>query len=298
MIEFKKTSERERGFLHTSCTIGDKKYVCKVDLFSRQWCNLIFEGRNQDYGAYRIRSEAGKRYCIALVLFFMVLLTGVLMPLTLGWLFRYRMMQTLNEVRVELQKLEPAKVVEGHEIKHVAVAARPRPRLESIKGALPTAPEIVEVTKEDIRIGFDGPEQTASDDELWAELAELDTFQRDDALETLPEGLQLQTTDVVEELPQFPGGPAELMKWLDRHIVYPKSCLNAGIGGVLHLSFYVDSDGSVRGPWVAKPLHPILDRIAMNAMRHMPKWQPGKSNGVPVMVCVTVPIHFHPQQKT
>ena len=60
------------------------------------------------------------------------------------------------------------------------------------------------------------------------------------------------------------------------------------------LNFYVDTDGSVRGQNIVKSVHHKFDHVVLNAVRRMPKWKPGKVNGVPVLVSVTIPVHFHP----
>lgn len=265
----------------------------KVNLFSREWCDLIFENKNRRYGAYRIRSETGKRYARALIITFLLLAFLIGTPVGLGLFVRHRMALAFDQLKAEVQQLTPLKAKEGFEVKTVA-QGRPRPRLASKEKATPTPPEIVEVTKEDIRFGVEAEEDELINEEFYTNYLRADSIAQLSDTTGLPvEGIHLRPVDVVEELPQFPGGPSAFMKWLDAHIVYPKQCINAHLEGELQVSFFVDTNGSIQEVTITKPLHPLLDRIVQNALRSMPRWKPGMSKGQPVLVYVTVPVHFH-----
>ena len=264
----------------------------KVNLFSQKWCDLVFSGRNKDYGAYRIRSETGRRYFVALIVLFLLLLVFLGIPIFFGLWVNYRTVSTLNEVKVEVRQLKPLQATQGYEVKFVASELK-RPNLQQKKSAVQTKPEIVEETDKEFELGVDTLVtenlSEASGSEVPPPDSAVGSGEEPMAAETLP----IIPIEQVDELPQFPGGNAELMKWLDQHIPYPKVCQNAGISGELHLSFMIDSDGTVINPQITKTLHPVLERIVLNAMRSMPKWSPGKVNGIPVLVCVTVPVYFH-----
>lgn len=97
---------------------------------------------------------------------------------------------------------------------------------------------------------------------------------------------------VVEELPQFPGGPVELMKWLTRNLVYPPQAKSRKIEGEVMVSFIIAKDGTVVSPKVAQSAHPLLDAEAMRVVRMMPKWKPGTEKGKPAKAMVAIPIVF------
>lgn len=265
----------------------------KVNLFSREWCDLIFEQKNRRYGAYRIRSETGKRYFYALLLTLLLLVFFIGTPIGFGLLVRYHTASAFDQLKAEVQQLAPLRAKEGFEVKMVA-QGRPRPRMASHKDASPTKPEIVDVAKEEIRFGVDADDDELLNEEFLSHYLPTDTAALTADTTGLPiEGVHLRPVDVVEELPQFPGGPAAFMKWLDERIVYPKQCINAQLSGEVHVSFYVDSDGSIKDPAITQPLHELLDRVVLNAFRAVPRWTPGKTKGQPVVVYVTVPVKFH-----
>ena len=98
--------------------------------------------------------------------------------------------------------------------------------------------------------------------------------------------------DVVEQMPQFPGGMPAMMKWLTDNMKYPKEAQDAKQQGRVIASFTVEKDGSITDVRVVKSLAPALDEEAIRVVKAMPKWNPGMQNGEPVRVKYTVPISF------
>ena len=110
-------------------------------------------------------------------------------------------------------------------------------------------------------------------------------------VETLP----VQGNDVlsvVEQMPEFPGGQTELLRWISEHIHYPIYAEKNGIQGRVICTFVVERDGSVTDIQVARSIDPSLDAEAVRVLSQMPNWNPGKQNGSPVRVKYTVPITF------
>jgi TonB family protein len=97
---------------------------------------------------------------------------------------------------------------------------------------------------------------------------------------------------VVEERPQFPGGDAELMKFLQQNVKYPKEAQEQGKQGRVIVQFVVEKDGSITDAKVLKPVDPLLDAEALRIVNMMPKWTPGKQRGKAVRVYFTIPVTF------
>ena len=97
---------------------------------------------------------------------------------------------------------------------------------------------------------------------------------------------------IVEDLPQFPGGAVEFMKWLTRNLQYPAIARSRKTQGKVVAVFYVEKDGSVSGIKVTQSLSPECDREALRVLRKMPKWQPGIQNDQPCRTKVSIPIVF------
>ncbi|MBO4720621.1 MAG: TonB family protein, partial [Prevotella sp.] len=98
--------------------------------------------------------------------------------------------------------------------------------------------------------------------------------------------------DVVEEMPQFPGGAPKLMEYLSQNIRYPKEAMEADKQGRVIVTFVVDKDGSIRDARVVKSVDPLLDAEGLRVISSMPNWTPGKQSGKAVNVKYTVPITF------
>ena len=104
-----------------------------------------------------------------------------------------------------------------------------------------------------------------------------------------------QIFQVVEEDATFPGGTAELMKYLQKNIKYPSICQEQGIQGRVIVQFVVEKDGSITDVQVIKAINPYLDKEAVRVVSTMPKWSPGKQAGKPVRVFFTLPVVFRLQ---
>ena len=101
--------------------------------------------------------------------------------------------------------------------------------------------------------------------------------------------------DVVEQMPEFPGGPKALMDYLMENVKYPKTAFDADIQGRVIAQFVVDKEGSVRDAHVVKSVDPALDAEALRVINNMPKWRPGRQNGKVVNVKYTIPVNFNLQ---
>ena len=107
------------------------------------------------------------------------------------------------------------------------------------------------------------------------------------------EPVQGDVFDVVEEMPQYPGGPQALFKFLGENVHYPEEAEKAGIQGRVIATFVVEKDGSISQPTVVKSVDPLLDAEAIRVISAMPNWKPGRQNGKVVRVKYTVPLSFN-----
>jgi tonB family C-terminal domain len=101
--------------------------------------------------------------------------------------------------------------------------------------------------------------------------------------------------EIVEENPEFPGGPEALLKYLSKNIVYPESAIDNGIQGRVTVRFVVERDGSVSGVEIQKGVDQALDKEAMRVVKGMPKWKPGRQQGRTVRTRFSVPVVFRLQ---
>ena len=100
---------------------------------------------------------------------------------------------------------------------------------------------------------------------------------------------------VCEEMPEFPGGMQECMKWLGKNIKYPTTAKEKGIQGRVIMQFVVERDGSITEPKVVRGVDPDLDKEALRVISMMPNWKPGKHQGEAVRVKYTLPVMYRLQ---
>jgi len=104
---------------------------------------------------------------------------------------------------------------------------------------------------------------------------------------------QQQIFVVVEDMPHFPGGEAALMKYLASHIKYPELAKESGIQGTVFINFVVEPpDGHIDHVKVLRGIGGGCDEEAVNVVKNMPKWVPGKQRGKPVRVSFNLPVKF------
>jgi len=101
--------------------------------------------------------------------------------------------------------------------------------------------------------------------------------------------------EVVENMPDFPGGQAALMQYLAKNIKYPTIAQENGTQGRVIVQFVVNRDGSIVDAKVVRSVDPYLDKEALRVINTMPKWKPGMQRGKPVRVKFTVPVMFRLQ---
>lgn len=98
--------------------------------------------------------------------------------------------------------------------------------------------------------------------------------------------------DVVEVMPQYPGGQIAMLKYFMENMKYPEQAMKKGIQGRVAVRFIVEKDGSISNVSPIHPVHPLLDKEAIRVVKSMPKWSPGKQHGKPVRVQLIVPVMF------
>ena len=110
--------------------------------------------------------------------------------------------------------------------------------------------------------------------------------------QSVQEKPQEKVYEVIEDMPNFPGGQGELMKFLRNNVKYPAEAQKKKIEGRVIVTFVVNKKGRIIDPTVERSAHPLLDAEALRVIKRMPKWKPGRVNGEPVNVKYRLPITF------
>ena len=283
-----------------------------VDLSSKEWTDIIFDGKNKEFGAYQLRRNSDKRHnraVLATLIGLIVILVGAYF---LGMYNDFRAKQHEAELQAQLEQQLAQMAEEVHE------EEAPEEEIQAVE-----APEQEQALPEEILNTIKDTEiQVAADNEVTEDITSKDdvaestaaagatTFdQGTDNLEVVrthkdeiiveekkPEPKKEEIFAAVEQMPQFPGGEAELMKYVTNHIKYPTMAAENNIQGRVVVKFVVKKDGSVGEVQVLRGKDPDLDKEAVRVVRTLPKFIPGKMNGQAVSVWFTLPINFKLQQ--
>lgn len=277
--------------------------MAKIDLISRDWTEMVFEGRNKEYGAYRLRKNAGKRNLYSLITIFIAAL-AIWGGISLVKFVESRTKSVAQTSVAELSALnQPKKKAEVKQQKKIKLE-QPEKVVERVKSSVKfTAP----VIKKDDEVKPE--DELKTQDELMSTktaIGALDVKGNDDAsgevlklkeavAQPEPKPEVEKVFDVVEQMPSFPGGPSALMEWLSNNVKYPVVAQENGVQGRVVVSFVVERDGSITDVKVVRGVDPSLDREASRVVRAMPRWIPGKQNGSAVRVKYNVPVAFRLQ---
>lgn len=283
--------------------------MANIDLTTNGWVDLIFEGRNHEYGAYKLRKGTPKRnvYSIIVIAILAALLVGIYVAKSAY--DKYQAAHAKNEAVTEISALNQPKQKKAEVKRKEIVEPEKKEVVKEVKSSIKfTAPVIkkdnevkpeeemktqAELMQTNTAIGALDVKGNSDNGEI------LKVTQRvaDEPVKPAEEKPEVENKvfEVVEQMPSFPGGPSALMKYLSENIKYPVVAQENGVQGRVVVSFVVERDGSITDVKVARSVDPSLDREAMRVVRSMPHWIPGKQNGSAVRVKYNVPVSFRLQ---
>ncbi len=279
----------------------------EVDLSSREWCDLVFEGKNKDFGAYVIRTDSTKRHNKA-VLWTII---GAIIFGLLAWGF-VKTQEYLEERRLAEQGEQEEVLIDMSQ-----EAEEPEPEQERLEQPKPEVlPEEVLKSVKVTELQIVEDDKVKKEDEIKTqdELKETETAfgQKDNEKGTedrnvtrtlkeevvvekpieKPKEVKEEVFRSVEQMPQFPGGEAALMKYLQSHINYPPMAAENNVQGRVVVQFVVDKTGKVGEVKVVRSVDKDLDKEAVRVCKSLPKFTPGRQNGQAVSVWYTLPVTF------
>ncbi|MBX2971573.1 MAG: energy transducer TonB [Flavobacteriales bacterium] len=242
---------------------------------------MVFADRNQDYGAFVLRRDYTKRLLIAVVGSVLVFGLAVGLPKIIASLSGDgEVVEAKKIVDVNLDIFEQEKKEEPP----------PPPPVE------PPPPVKIESVQFTQLVAKDEPveEPPPTQETLQETTAGTTTQEGEKGDEPPPPPVEEepQIFTIVEEMPSFPGGEAALFKFLEKTMKYPPMAIDAGIKGVVYVTFVVDEKGKVREPKVLRGIGGGCDEEAIRVVKSMPDWEPGKQRGKPVRVQYNMPIRF------
>jgi protein TonB len=268
----------------------------KINLFSEQWCDIVFEGRPKDYGAYMLRKLSSKRHKIAIIttmLFFLAVFTLPGLVKSIIPDNRLVNVDITNLANIDLEKNKPK------DPDQPIIEPEPPQKIKStIKFTPPVIKEDTEVKDDEIM----KTQEDLTDSKLSVSVADVQGNSEDADASDLAD-LQQKQNEVVEEedtepktyveqMPEFPGGEEARIKFLSKHINYPLIAKENGIQGKVYVTFVVSKTGQISGVKVVRGIGGGCDEEAVRVIQMMPPWIPGRQNGKPVPVQFSLPLKF------
>lgn len=259
------------------------------DLFSEEWCDLVFDQRYREYGGYELRTNSSKRHFRALLIAGMVFVLVVVAPFLVKQILpkkaeRDTKVRILTNIRLDVPK-------EDEILKEVPLP--PEPLRNTIKFNLP---EI----KPDEQVAEEPPPSQKELAEMKAAIGNT-AFDKgtDDIAAPLANSENAKIagdSDVplthVDQMPQFPGGEREMLRFIKNNLRYPLAAQENNIQGTVILNFVVNREGRIINIKVVKGIGFGCDEESIKVLEKMPLWSPGKQRGQTVLVSFTMPIRF------
>ncbi|MBK5720583.1 TonB family protein [Dysgonomonas sp. Marseille-P4677] len=273
-----------------------------TNLNSAEWCDIIFEGKNKSYGAFELRQSSSKRHIVA---FGVVVLFAAVVS---------AMPAIISTINAATSKGHTAGIDETY-VTSVIEVDNKLPEPEIAKPEIPEPPKFVKMTKfvpPTIVKNEDAPDETemVNMSDVTEGKEAIGAFDVKDG-STDKDAIRKEfETDVIGDgkggaapkepeifvsaqfMPQYPGGEKEMYKYIYDQIKYPIVDQEMGIQGKVTVRFVVSKTGEITDIQLLKGISPTCDKEAIRVLKSMPRWIPGKNNGIAVPVYFTMPIVF------
>ena len=280
-----------------------------VDLTSQEWRDLVFADKNKDFGAYELRRQSDKRHNMAVLFTAVGLIVVFILILAYSKYSDFRAEQEQLALQEQREKMAAAELLQQEEDEP---EPEPEPEDTKMEMEIPEIPEEVLATVQVTQIAIVDADKVQNEVMDMEEQKEdntargvvnqegsddVDKFKavQEQVVVKEPEPEKPKEEEIfvaVEQPAEFPGGQAALMKWLSQNIRYPEAAQQNDIQGRVVVKFVVEKDGSVKNAEIVRGVDKDLDREALRVVNKMPKWQPGKNNGVAVRSYFNLPVTF------
>jgi len=283
-----------------------------VDLTSKEWRDMVFADKNKEFGAYQLRKTSDRRHNMAVLYTLLGLVVVFFLIFGYSKYSDYQAEKAALEAKEKAEKMSQAILEQAEET--------PEEEVEEQKFEQPEVevPEEVLATVQVTQIAI------VDADKVKNEVMDMETQKEDntargvvnqegsddaDKFEAVKEQVVVKEPEpevkhepdkifvAVEQPASFPGGEAALMKFLSNKVRYPEAAQQNDIQGRVMVNFVIEKDGSVSQVKILKGVDKDLDREAMRVVKSMPKWQPGKNNGVAVRSYFNLPVTFRLQNQ-
>ena len=290
--------------------------MANIDLTSRAWDDMIFEGKNKEFGAYQMRRKSDKRHNLAALFTLIGLIVVAIIVWGLSIYNNWQAERAAEEAKARAEAMMQAQLQQQEEVQE-----EEQPEEQKFEQEIPEVKEEVLATVQVTQIAIVDADKVKNEVMTQDEQKQDDTARgvvnqegSDDAdkfkavqeqvkvKEPEPEPKVIEKHEpekiftAVEQCASFPGGESAMYSWLQKNLRYPERAQQNDIQGRVIVRFVVNKDGSIEQVTIAKGVDKDLDQEAIRVVKRMPKWQPGKNNGQAVRSYFTLPVTFKLQR--
>jgi protein TonB len=265
----------------------------KVNIFSDDWCAIVFESRPKDYGAYVMRTLSPRRHRFAVLITFILFIAFFTLPGLIK-----SIIPSSKEKNVEVTALSNIKLEnKPKNIEAPKIEEEPLKIKSTIKFTPPVIKDDAEVKEDEVM----KTQEEVNDSKLSVSTADVKGNSQDaDAVDISELQQQQKVVEeepvkpyvVVEQMPEFPGGDQTMRKFLRDNIRYPMMAKESGITGTVYVTFVVSVTGQISEVKLLRGIGGGCDEEAVRVVKTMPSWIPGRQTGKPVPVQFNLPIKF------
>jgi len=243
--------------------------------------DIVFEARNKEYGAYILRIKYNRNVVISLMAGITFMSSAIIIPYLNTKVIEDREKRAERQVEIKMENLDQP-------VEQVTPPPVQPPPQEVMQQAKYIPPVVVDSVKpeEVLQLMTADQAQLEVQDEGVIEVVEQATE------EVQEESAEDEPFYVVEEMPMFPGGDAEIQKYIGDNVIYPEVAKENNIQGRVIVKFCVTPTGGVDQVSILKGVDTELDAEVVRVVKTLPKFKPGKQGGKPVPVWYTIPINF------
>ncbi|MGV3706876.1 MAG: energy transducer TonB [Arcticibacter sp.] len=269
--------------------------MAQLDIFNRQWIDVVFTGRNQAYGAYQLRMDNSRITNRSMLLGGFLFVFVMSSPLIARYIkgAEGEIKGSTTELQTDVVLITPPALDESVP-PPATVVEPPKPRTDQIKfvppRVVPASQVVDEVpTVDELRVADPGPETLKGDP--GAEIS----IDQPVGTSTTTQSAIVESEKVydfvnLEQMPDFPGGLSKFYSYVSRNYNYPAAAREQGVSGRVIVSFIVEKDGSLTDVKLVRDMGMGTGEEAVRLLKKSPRWVAGIQNGRPVRVQYTLPI--------
>jgi len=245
--------------------------------------DLIFESRNKEYGAYKLRKSYGRILAVSTFIGVFIALCAAIIPFLIENKSKHVIPGGPRYVQVQMDDFIPP-----DEEYYLPAPPPPSGQMQEIKYIAPEVVDTIITSKStlvttDEALAYSGDTTVAGNSTVFS----------DDLLSGEGGSGQDEPFLIVEEMPSFMGGDInKFRQWIQKRAIYPEQAIDHNIKGAVIITFIIEQDGSVSNVTIVRGVHPLLDNEALRVISSSPKWRPGLQRGRAVRVRYSIALIF------